>query len=245
MSNVTIADLKKSLDYFLDLFVDWLLAAIHPIEKCQSILSIIDEREKWRASLELLGTSFLVSVVLDLPLYQPYGLGLNSPGFHLSCLACLTFAMIACGFAIQLSLKLYGVKATFADITAIYVTSVMSYQPLVALLSYPSYLRLFSGLSSAKRQGFDLGQTVNLFLSQGANIAKSYNFISISSGLSSCFLLAITCIDSALMASIVAERFSVPRLKSFSAFAVATMIFLPPIIALQGFLAAFIVFKFM
>jgi hypothetical protein len=245
VSDETIANLKSSVNNFLNLFVDWLHAAIHPIKTCQSVLSITDEREKLRAALHLLVPAFLLSVVLDLPLYKPYGLGLSNPEFHLSCLACLTFTMIASGFAIQLSLKLYGVKSTFADITGIYITFVMSYQPLVAFLSYPSYLRLFSGLSFAKRQGFDLGQTVHLLLSHGETITTSYNFISISSGISSCFLVALTCIGSALMASTVAERFSVSRLKSLSAFALATMIFLPPIIALQGFLGAFIVFRFM
>jgi hypothetical protein len=245
MSDEVIPEHQKSLEQFLNLFVDWFFAAIHPIETCRSILSITDEREKNRATLKLVVPAFLVSVVLDLALYQPYGPGLSSKEFYLSCFACLTFALIACGFAIRLSLKLYGVKAALADIMAIYATFVISYLPLVTILSYPSYLRLFSGLSSAKRQGFDVGQTVALLLNQGETIAKSNNFIGMSSGLSSCFLLAITCICSAFMASTVAERFSVSRVKSFSAFAFATMFSLPPILVLQGFISAFIVFRFM
>ena len=244
MSSGPIVDLKASLDYFLGLFVDWLLAALHPIRNCQSLLSVEDEGERARKTFGLLGTSFAVTIILNLPLYQPYGIGLGSVGFHISSLTCLTFTMIACGLAIQLSLRIYGIKSTLSDTTSIYTACVLCYQPLVAVLSYPSYLRLFSVLSSAKRQGLDLGQTVNLFLAHSATADRSYGFIGISSSLCSCILLALTCICSTLMATVVADRSSASRLKSFSAFAFASMILLPPILVTQGFLGAYVAFNF-
>lgn len=245
MSSGPIVDLKSSVDYFLSLFVDWFLAVIHPIEKCQSFLAIEDEGERWHRTFELVGTSFLITVVLNLPLYEPYGIGLSSMGFHICSLVCLTFTLIASGLAVQLSLKLYGVKSVFSEITSIYIACVMCYQPLVAIFSYPSYLRLFTILDSAKSKGEDLGQIINHLLEHATADSKIYDFISISSGFCSGLLLVLSCVCSTLIATTVAEWYSAPRLKSFSALAFATMIFLPPILIAQDVLFEFIFFRFM
>ena len=244
MSNPSFIDLKKVLGNFRDLFVEWFLAAIHPLNKCQSLLAITDEREKWDSVFRLCLTSFLVALVITLPIYHPYGIELSSIGFHLYSFACLTFTMCACGFAVRLGLVMYGIKCRFSDAMAVYVACVLCYQPIVSALSYFEYLHLFSLLASAKRRGLELDEMLR-FVIRSATATRSSGFIEISTAVCSWLLLTVLCISSALMAITVAESFSVSRLKSFSAFAFSMTILVPPILAMQGLLAAFAVYVFM
>jgi hypothetical protein len=120
----------------------------------------------------------------------------------------------------------------------------MCYQPLVNLLCYFGYLRLFALLGSAKAQGLDLGLTVDFLKSQAVILAKRQDLAYIASKISSWLLLAGSCLSSSFMVSTVAERYSVPKVKSFSAFAFAMTILLPPIALIEGLLVAYTEYVF-
>jgi hypothetical protein len=244
MDSVPFTNLKDTLICFIDLFREWFFAALHPARQCQCLLSIRDSDARLAKALKLWMISFVIALVVDLPLYHPYGIGLSSVEFHLSIFVCLTLALVACGFAIHLGLRIYGIRSTFSDVAAVYIAYVMCYQPLLNLLSYFASYRMFSLLALARVQRLDLDRTVGFLLAQATVAGNRHDLTSAGSGLSSLLLLAVSCLCSALMATAFTDRYSVPRLKSFSALAFAMMVLVPPILLLEGVLVAYIEFTF-
>jgi hypothetical protein len=245
MSDTAITALKDALAALRDLFLEWFLAALHPITKCQSLLSITDSDERLVAAIKLWTVSFIVALVVDLPLYHPIGIGLSSIEFHLSIFLCLTLAMVSCGLAIHLGLRIFGIRSTFSDVATIYTVYVMCYQPLLNLLTYFASSRMFSILGLARSQGQELDETIRFILAQLV-IAGNRNDLTNDVG-DLCFLrlLAESCLGSALLASTIADRYSVPRPKSFSALSFAMIVLVPPILFAQGVLVAYVEFIYM
>jgi hypothetical protein len=244
VSSEVFEGLKSALDGFGTLLVEWFLAALNPVRKCHSLLAIKSEAERIRKTLNLWAVSFLVSLTVFLPLYVYYGIGLSSLEFHLPVFLFLTLGIIGCGFCLWLSLRIYGIHATFSDVMAIYTAYVMCYQPLLNLFSYFVYFRFFGVLAAVKAQGLDLSQAAHYFHVQSISLAKSPDFIYFGSRLSSWILLPLGCVSSALMAGTVAGRYSAPREKSFSAVVFATMILVPLVVVIQGMLVAFTEYVF-
>jgi hypothetical protein len=214
------------------------------MEKCASLLAIESEEDRIRETLKLWTSSFLVSLTVFLPLYVYYGIGLKSLEFHLPIFLFLTLGMIGCGFCFWFSLRIYGIHATFSDSIAIYTAYVMCYQPLLNLFSYCVSFRFFSVLASVKAQGLDLGQAAHYFSEQSIALAGNPDLKYFGSRLSSWILLPLGCVSSALMASTVAARYSVPRKKSFSAVVFATIILVPLVVAIQSILIVFTEYVF-
>ncbi|MGA3345704.1 MAG: hypothetical protein ABSC76_12620 [Terracidiphilus sp.] len=227
-----------------DLLQEWFTSALHPVNTSRDLLAVEDEGERLIKALKIWVTSFIISVGVFLPLYHQYGIGLSSLEFHLSVVLYLTLGMVACGFAIQFGLRIYGIRATLPDVVAVYVAYVMCYQPILNLLSYFGFIQLFSLLGSAKGQGLNWGQTTGFFVAQSAAFANKPDCFQICSKLCSWPLLAVSCVGSALMATSIAEKYSVPRIKCLSAFAFAMVILVPPIIFVQGILLAYTEFAF-
>jgi hypothetical protein len=241
----SLKDLTDALNDFCGLFVEWFFAALHPIKKCQDLLSIEDERVRVGDAMKLWLTAFLVAVVIDIPLYHSHGIEWNSLGFHLVSFLCLTAAMVISGFAIQISLKMYGIKSISSDIIAMYVAYFMSYQPLIAVLSYFHDLRIFALLDSARLQGLDLAHLISFFQAQSKVYNESLTFIGISSSICLWLAFPLSCIGYALMATTISARYSVSRAKSFSAVAFAVGVLIIPIGVAQGFISSYIVYTFM
>jgi hypothetical protein len=85
---------------------------------------------------------------------------------------------------------------------------------------------------------------MGFFVSQSVILAKNQDFIYIGSKLSSWLLLAGSFLSSSFMAATVAERYSVPKVRSFSAFTFAMVTLVPPIAVVQGFLVAYTEYAF-
>lgn len=245
MSSTEAKSLRDILNEFLSPLLEWLFAALHPVKKCQSLLLIASEEERAGKSIRLLAASAFVALVVDLPLYYPFGISLKSIEFHLSTFLCLTFVLIACGFSFQAGLRLYGIRSKFSDIVAIYTAYVMCYQPILNLLSYFTTFRFMSLLSAAKVRGLSLDQTVNFLLEHSSRVVKSDDLMTGGSGLCSWLLLTALCVSSAFMAAEVAERYSVTKIKSFSAVSFSVMVLLPFIGVLQSLVLAYIEYTFM
>jgi hypothetical protein len=129
-------------------------------------------------------------------------------------------------------------------VIAIYTAYVMCYQPLLNLFSYFVSFRFFGVLASVKAQGLDLGQATHYFVAQANASARSPDFIYFGSRLSSWILLPLGCVSSALIAATVAERYSAPRKKSFSAVVFAATILFPLVVVIQGMLLWFTEYVF-
>src|ERR1039458_7604691 len=156
MSSGVFENLKSAITGFGAFLVRWFLAALNPMKKCDSLLAIESEAERIRETLKLWEDSFLVSLIVFLPLYVYYGIGLKSLEFHLPIFLFLTLGIIGCGFCFRFSFRIYGIRATFPDSMAIYAAYVMCYQPLLNLFSYFVSFRFFSVLASVKAQGMNL-----------------------------------------------------------------------------------------
>ena len=71
MPSEEFGGLRKTLNVFLDLFLVWFASATHPVKACEKLLAI--SSGMLRESMKLWTISFLLALVVDLPLYHPFG----------------------------------------------------------------------------------------------------------------------------------------------------------------------------
>ena len=235
----------EALEYFLQLFTEWLHAAVHPVANCRRLLSVTSERQRLHKALRLWGTSFTVALAIDLPLYHFYGIEWSNVGFEVSSFTYMTVALVASGFAILIALRLYGIESSIADVTCIYACYVMCYQPLIVIASYFRDMRVFAVLSSARQHTGELPNMVRLLAAATTSTPDKVDFVVVGSGIGLLLLLPVTSVSSTLMAIDIAERYSVKRIKSFSAVAFATIVLILPIAAAQAIVSAYTLFFFM
>jgi hypothetical protein len=245
MTASEIGSAKRWLDNFIDPLQNWLFAAVHPVRTCRELLSESSDKEKVARSIRLLATSFLVSLVVNIPLYHPFGIGLIDMEFHLAEFLYLTIVMVSGAFAIQASLLIYRIKAPFSDVAAIYTVYAMSYQPVINLLCYFSSFRFLSLLNSAKAQKLDLDEVVKMIVTKSAKLAEPNTFSNDSARVCSWLLCALLCITSALITAQIADRYSISKRTSFSAVSFAVIVILPPVGLLEGILLAYFQYTFM
>jgi hypothetical protein len=244
MSSGVFEDLKSAIAGFGALLADWFLAALNPAKECNRILAFESDSERIREALKLWVASFVVSLFVFLPLYAYYGIGLKALEFHLPIFLFLTLGMIGCGLCLWLSFRIYGIPAAFSDSISVYTAYVMCYQPVLNLFCYFASFRFFGFLASVKAQGLDIPQAAHYLATQSFASTGSPDFIYFGSRISSWLLLPFFCASSALMASTIAARCSVPRRKSFSAVVFGTMVLFPLVAAIQSMLIVFTEYVF-
>ena len=186
-----------------------------------------------------------MALAIDLPLYHFYGIEWSNVGFEVSSFAYMTVALVASGFAILIALRLYGITSTIADVTCIYVCYVMCYQPVIVIACYFRDMRVFAVLSSARQHAGELPNMVRLLAAATTTAPDKVDFVVVASGIGLLLRLPVTSVGSTLMAIDIAERYSVKRIKSFSAVAFATIVLILPIAAAQTIVSAYTLFFFM
>lgn len=232
------------LAQFLGLFTDWFFAALHPVKACQSLLTEKSNRIRFDQGAKLWLASFVISAVINLPIYHQHGIELSTIEFHLVTLLLLTTTILVCGFVFHSGLRMYGVKSTPAETTTMYAAYFVNYQPIAALYSYFANERLFDILGEAKNQGADFGGAFGILAFHSRVTLEKTTFVNIGALLSTWAGLVVLLISSTLMAHTVARTYSAPRSKSFAAVAFITMVLLLPIFLIEGLLSAYLAYTF-
>jgi hypothetical protein len=234
-----------SWENILDFFLDWTMALVHPIDNCQRLLAITDEKARLRSIFKMWFASVVVSLVVYLPIYHRYGIGLSNIDFEACFILGFTVTLIAYGFAIQAGLRLHHIRSQFSDILAMYAAFFICYQPLYIVVSYPQSFHFFEALNNSKHNGTYFLQAVVLYVRQSHRFATEVNAATVFSTVCSWVLFLAICTSTALLIRAVAEKCATTKEKSFSAITFTSIAILPPLVFLQSFLIAYIVFAFM
>jgi len=230
---------------FLELFWEWFFAALHPTRCCRKLLAIKDSRTRMQSSAKLWVPSFVVALIVDVPLYHLYGIELDTLGFHLASLLWFTAAVALSGFVIQLGLSWYKVRSNLADVMSIFACYFVTYQPIGAILSYPVDLKCYAILSSAKKSGADFSHALGLILSGSQSIAAGLDAVLVSASICSLIFIALTCIGASLMALTLAEHYSRPKVVCFKALAFSFSVLIVPVLAFEGLLSTYVAYAFL
>jgi len=245
MTSGSFTDFLDQLGRLRDTFVEWLFAVLRPLEKCQELLTIKDSKTRMSKVLQLWTMSFVIAVVVDLPLYYPLGLGLKNIEFHIIIFLCLTFGLIASGFALNVGLRVYKIPSSFSEVSAIYNSCVMIYQPFLNLFTYFATYRVLSILLVAKKRGLPLLDSLHFFLQQNQNTSHVDSPLNIAVHLSSWILMGLTACCSTLAAIAIANHYRLPQIKAFSAVAFAITMLVPIVGVVQGAIVDYITFTYM
>ena len=228
----------------LGFFGDWLFAALHPLETCRSLLASTSDQARFDQGAKLWLASFLISVVINLPIYHQHGIELSTVEFHLVNLLLLTAAILACGLIFHVGLRMYGVKSIPSDTITMYAAYFVNYQPIAALYSYFANLRFFNILGAAKSRGAGFGSALEILLLHSRASLESTTIVNVGALLSSWLGLITVLMSSTLMANTVARTYSVSRSKSFAAVAFITTVLLLPVFLVEAGVSAYLAFTF-
>lgn len=239
------SSIGQKLDDFASSFTDWLLAVFHPVATCGSLLSELSERAQLRRTFSLWTASVIVSFAVQLPLLHQVGIEWNSTGYVVASFVVLTGVLVASGLCLQLSLRLYGIRSSFANVVSICFAYLMSYQPVLELLTYTQNARMFAALRFAKSHNMYFHQALWLFLKQAQASPQQLDFDFVVSNLASWVLLAGLCVSISLMMRTISDKYKVARVNAFRAIVFGIINVMFPIGLAQSYLIGYVVYSFM
>ena len=237
----SLKDAKENFADFLDIFSEWFSVARHPIENCLALLAIHGERDRYKQIKRLWVASFVIILVVSLPLYHQFGIEWNTMGYHLVNLLCFSFLLMVSAFTTQIGLRIYRVRAPFSDIAAMWTAFFACYQPIVAVLANVTALKGYTTLATAHRQGLDFPQAIAAMVSIGSAAIPSPLDIAVTVCRWLAWAGSLVC--ATLMAITIAETYSIPRQKSFSALAFALVLGCP-VVLLPWFVSIYVMYVF-
>jgi hypothetical protein len=238
-----LKDIEEGLQHFLDLFLTWVTALHHPAETCDEILAAGNERDKLSKALRLWLVSFLVTLVLQFPIFHAVGIAWDDLGFHLPAFGMLTMTVVAFGCALHIGLRLFRIPSTLYDVISVYTAYVGVYVPLISLLSYPTSFRTFYALGIAKRQGLGLAQTVVFVFTQITSHSQDPGVVEVYNVLISWCTMFIIYTCTGMMAVTIARRYSVLKPKAFTAVGFSSAVLGPLFVIVPTLLYYFTVYS--
>jgi hypothetical protein len=237
----SLKDAKENFADLLDIFSEWFSVARHPIENCRALLAVPGERDRYKQIKRLWVASFVITLIVSLPLYHQIGIDLSTMGYHLANLLCFSFLLMVSAFTTQIGLRIYKVRAPFSDIAAMWTAFFACYQPIFAVLANVTALKRYTTLATAHRQGLDFPHAIAAMYSVGsAAIPGPLDFAVTVCGW---LALAGNLVCATLMAITIAEIYSIPRQKSFSALAFALVLGCP-FFLLPWFVSIYVMYAF-
>jgi hypothetical protein len=209
-------DLSKTFESVLNQFMEWFDLCRHPLTSVDALISLHNERDKISKSLRLWCVSFLLTLILNLPLLKIVGIEWETVGFHLPNFLLLTFLLMLSGLILHLGMRIYGIPSNVGDTVGAYTIVVCCYSPLLALLNYPAMDGLLASLRTAKGQHLSFIAATVFTMAEGR--ARNASYLGVVStamqylgGIVSCLLLT-------LIARKLSEAYCVPRSRMLAAF---------------------------
>ena len=175
-------NVEKIIQAVTDAFSEWLESLCHPYLTCAKIVS--DEnspRDRISKSLRIWGISFLLSLILQLPLYRLTGIDWKDAQFHSSNLVIALLVLFLNGSMTHLALRMFKIRSKLEDTLAIYTVIVGCFAPFLAILSYPETLQKLLLLQHVRQENLGLIAAVGRFFNTENTDANSY-FDQVTSG---------------------------------------------------------------
>ncbi|MBI2351402.1 MAG: hypothetical protein HYV00_08005 [Deltaproteobacteria bacterium] len=135
-------------------FVDWFDCLRQPFSTAeQALKDCASEKDGLRRAFRLWAVSFLIGLVLQLPVYELLNMEWQKAGFLLPNALLLLLIFLATGVAIHLGLRVTRVPSNLVETCLIYAVIFAGHAPFFTLLLYPSLIDRLSLLQTAKMQG--------------------------------------------------------------------------------------------
>jgi uncharacterized integral membrane protein len=101
-----LADLTKNFGSLSNLLTDWLNCLRHPLKCCeQQLLELETEDAKIKRAVSTWMTSFVITLVILLPLYALIGIDLKKVEFHLPAFVILFLSFLCSGMASHIGFR--------------------------------------------------------------------------------------------------------------------------------------------
>jgi hypothetical protein len=197
--------MKEAIEFIRDIFVDWLLAVFHPVKTCRSLLAVRTEEHRIRSGAKIWLASVVVTAVFETLLYRSLGLDFDSLGFQSVSLLWQAIATIGIGFALQAVLRMNRITCRFSDIAAMYVAYFITYQPVIAVLTYLSDQQFLLAMRTVGHDPGGFPHALRLMITQAITRADAGGIGRYLSSANACIFLVFVCVASALFALELAE----------------------------------------
>jgi uncharacterized integral membrane protein len=235
-----LADLTKNFGSLSNLLTDWLNCLRHPLKCCeQQLFELETEDAKIKRAVSTWMTSFVITLVILLPLYALIGIDLKKVEFHLPAFVILFLSFLCSGMASHIGFRLARINSQFADTFLIQAITVSCYTPLLTLMGYPSYLRLLMAMKEAKVHHLGMVDTLKGIFTptRGDDIGAIFEMLG-------SVLLPLAFFPIAVFAEATSRRYAVNRAKILSSLSFSTaVLYSLPSVALSA-LYFFVIYIF-
>ena len=148
-----LGDLSEQLTALGDLVILWFDCLRQPFVTIRkAMVDYPDDKGRLRYAVKLWMVSFLIGLVLQLPMYQLLGMGWQKAGFLLPSALVTLLSFLALGISIHLALKANRVNSDVVKTCLIYAVVFSAHAPFFTLLTYPRLVDTLVILQSAKEQ---------------------------------------------------------------------------------------------
>ena len=150
-------------------FIEWFDCLRQPFLSIERALSgCTDDKERLRHALNLWATSFLIGLVLQLPVYEFLGMDWQKAGFLLPSALLTLLLFLGGGIAIHFGLSLNRVPSNLVETCLIYTVIIAPPSPLLTLLFYPSLELVSKMVQSQEEQKKEGSRTEETRQTEGA-----------------------------------------------------------------------------
>src|SRR5271166_3384972 len=138
-----LEDLTKNITSLSAVIADWLRYLRRPLKCCEELLrDLPTEEQKIARGITVWLTTFIITLVILLPLYYLIGIDLKQVEFFLPAFLILFLNFLSYCVAIQIGFRMAKIQSLFSDTFLIYSVTVSCYAPLYTLLGFPLTWRL-------------------------------------------------------------------------------------------------------
>ncbi len=153
--------------------------------------------------------------------------------------------LLVSGIALKVSLRMYGIRASWEDLSAIYTAYVLCYQPIVEVLTYDTDARFFNSLALAKGRGMSFHHALWLYLDQALNTPQRLDAAYVLHSVIAWMLLVALCISMSLIVNTIAAHYRVSRATVLGATAFTMSVLMIPIGILETYLNGYATYSFL
>lgn len=151
----------ESLDFLLDSLIEWAEAIRSPLDTANRIISTAgNDTNVFKGATKLWLTAFIISTVIQIPIFQLHEISWGDFGFYLSSgLVLLLIVLAYCG-SIYGGLRAFGIEILFVDLYLLYIVLIGIFSPLISILSYPTTINFISTLDRLKEEGVNFTSAI-------------------------------------------------------------------------------------
>jgi hypothetical protein len=205
------------LTWLVEAILQWVDCLFNPIKNINRLLRALADENTLAPLVKLWTPPLVFSVILNICIFQLYGIPFNDYGFQISsCLIYLIFQMIA-PYLMHAGFCFSRLKSDLRETAAMY-SVVIFYGPAVTFITAPSSTRLYTFIQNIKAlkssQNLEFMDAVNKLFPEFIHtitIDKGFSIYTISTFIS----IAVTLLTLATFSECAAQRYSHDRYSTY------------------------------